>query len=140
MAQTEKAEKAFQKNLSALDGIFDFIHMFVKNNHIDEKFCFPIDLAIEELFTNMIKYNRDSQQDITLSLHRIGNRLIVSLTDQDSEAFDITKTGDVNVTKALADRKIGGLGIHLVKQMVDDIAYEYSGRQSKIILTKNLEN
>lgn len=138
--QTEKAEKAFKKNLNALDGIFDFTHAFLASNHIDEKFRFPIDLAIEELFTNMIKYNGESRHDIILSLHRHGNRLIISMTDRDVEAFDITQTGEVNTAKPLNDRQVGGLGLHLVKKMVDDIRYEYADRQSRIILTKNLEN
>lgn len=138
--QTEKAEKAFKKSLNALDGIFDFTHTFLISNHIDDKFRFPIDLAIEELFTNMIKYNGESCHDIVLSFHRHDNRLTISLIDHDVESFDITKTGDVNTTKALNERQVGGLGLHLVKKMVDDIRYEYAGRQSRIILTKNLEN
>ena len=138
--QTEKAEKAFKKNLNALDGIFDFTHAFLASNHIDEKFRFPIDLAIEELFTNMIKYNGESRHDIILSLHRHSNRLIISMTDHDVDAFDITQTGEVNTAKPLNDRQVGGLGLHLVKKMVDDIRYEYADRQSRIILTKNLEN
>lgn len=138
--KTEKAKKAFRKRLDALESIFDFIHAFLKNNHIDEKFCFPIDLAVEELFTNMIKYNSESQQDIILSLHHHGKRLVMSITDHDVEAFDITKAGDVDTSKVLADRKVGGLGLHLARKMVDEVSYEYSDRRSKIILTKNLEN
>jgi len=140
MQQTEKAEKAFKKNLGALQEVFDFIHSFFRKHNIDEEFCFSIDLVIEELFTNMIKYSRESNHDITLALQLAAKQLVMTMVDTDVEAFDITQAGDVDVNKGLADRKVGGLGIHLVRKLVDEMKYEYADRQSKITLIKYLEN
>ena len=63
----------------------------------------------------------------------------MSLTDFDTEPFDITQTNEVDVNKRIEERKPGGLGLHLTKRMVDKIDYDYKDRKSKITLIKNLE-
>jgi anti-sigma regulatory factor (Ser/Thr protein kinase) len=132
-------EKKFKRELSALDDIFAFINEFMNTNKIDEAAGFAINLAIEELFTNMVEHNPRGAKDISIGLEREKNKLIITLIDFDAAPFDITKTKEVDTNQALEERPIGGLGIHLVKKMVDEIKYEYVNRESKIILTKNLE-
>ena len=65
--------------------------------------------------------------------------LIIHLTDFDVDPFDINKIAEVDTKQSLEERRVGGLGIHLVKQMMDKNEYEYKDRQSKIILIKHLE-
>ena len=132
-------EKKFRRDISLLNDIFDFVHNFLILNHIDDAVRFSIDFMVEELFTNMVKYNPENSNDILINITKIGSRLTLSLTDFDVDPFDLTKTAEVDVTRSLAERKVGGLGIHLVKKMVDDIDYEYVDRMSKITVTKNLE-
>lgn len=132
-------ERKFDRELSALDNIFGFIAEFIKTSKVDDAIGFSINLAVEELFTNMVKYNPESVNEISISLNKDMNKLIITLIDFDVELFDVTKTKEVNTTQSLQDRQIGGLGIHLAKKMVDEISYEYLNRQSKITLTKKLE-
>ena len=131
-------EKKFKKEIKSLDEIFDFIVEFVKLNRLDDSMTFTINLAIEELFTNMVKYNVESINDISISLNKSDNNLKLVITDFDVEPFDITKSEDINTGQSLEHRKIGGLGIQLVKRMVDKIYYEYRNRRSKITLIKEL--
>ncbi|MFQ5602073.1 MAG: ATP-binding protein [bacterium] len=132
-------QKHFKRDLKSLEKIFTFIDAFCDQNQIDESVSFTLKLVVEELFTNMVKYNDVSQHAILLELSKQDQNLIIRLTDPDAEAFDITKTKDVKVDKHLQDRKVGGLGIHLVKKFVDQIDYEYENRKSQITLTKHLE-
>jgi serine/threonine-protein kinase RsbW len=53
--------------------------------------------------------------------------------------FDIRAVPDVDVNRDLSDRKPGGLGIHLLKRMVDDIGYEYVDGKSTTTFFKALE-
>ena len=133
-------EKKFKKEISSLDEIFDFIGEFVTANEIDDSITLKINLAVEELVTNMVKYNVESMNDISISLNKHDNKLILVLTDFDVEPFDITQTEDIDTTQSLEARRIGGLGILLLKRMVDGINYEYENRQSKITLIKELES
>ncbi len=132
-------ERRFKREIKSLDKIFDFINEFVTAHNVDDSMTFSINFVVEELFTNMVKYNSQSEHDILVSLSREDNKLIIRLTDFDAELFDVTKAEDVNIHQRLEDRKIGGLGIHLVKKMVDQVNYEYVNRQSTVTLIKNLE-
>ena len=132
-------DKKFKKDLNSLDGIFKFINEFSAKTGVDESVVFTINLVIEELFTNMVKYTYENSDEILLQLKKNAEDLIIHLTDFDVDPFDITKTAEVDTKQSLEERRVGGLGIHLVKQMIDKIEYEYKDRQSKIILIKHLE-
>jgi serine/threonine-protein kinase RsbW len=93
---------------------------------------------VEELFTNMVKYNPEATRDIALSMGQSNATLTVRLTDFDVAPFDVTRAPQVDVTKPLEERAIGGLGLHLVRQMADTIRYEYADGRSTITFTKTL--
>ena len=133
-------DKKFKRDVSSLDDIFRFIDEFSVKTGLDESVVFTINLVVEELFTNMVKYSSENINEILLELKKDENDLIIHLTDFDVDPFDINKTAEVDTKQSLKERRVGGLGIHLVKQMIDKIEYEYKDRQSKIILIKHLEN
>ena len=133
-------DKKFKRDLSSLDDIFKFIDEFSLKTGLDESVVFTINLVVEELFTNMVKYSSENINEILLQLKKDENDLIIHLTDFDVDPFDINKIAEVDTKQSLEERRVGGLGIHLVKQMMDKIEYEYKDRQSKIILIKHLEN
>jgi len=132
-------DKKFKRDLSSLDEIFKFINEFSAKTDVDESVVFTINLVVEELFTNMVKYASENTNEILLELKKNEDDLIIHLTDFDVEPFDISKTAEVDTQQSLEERRVGGLGIHLVKQMIDKIEYDYKNRQSKNILTKHLE-
>lgn len=132
-------EKTFKKEIQSLDEIFDFLNEFITVNGIDDSFVFSIDFIVEELFTNMVKYNTASLNDILINLSKVENNLIIKIIDFDAEPFDLTKIEEQDVSLPLQDRKVGGLGIFLVKKTADKIDYEYKNRQNRITITKNLE-
>ena len=132
-------QQNFKRKISSLDAIFNFVNEFVTSCQINESFSFVITLVIEELFTNMVKYNRSTGGDITIGIEKRDQQLIVTLTDYGVEGFDVTRSGDVDITQSLQERKVGGLGLHLAKKMVDKLEYEYSKGESRTKFTKNLE-
>ena len=134
-------QKKFRREIQSLEKVFDFIDQYFAENPIQEPVLFSVKFVIEEVFTNMVKYNiSDSNSDIAIFLNKTGNQLTIRLTDFGVNQFDITKAKEVDTTLPLEDRKVGGLGIHLIRKMVDSIDYEYSNRQSTITLIKNLES
>jgi anti-sigma regulatory factor (Ser/Thr protein kinase) len=98
----------------------------------------PLNLVIEELFTNMLKYNSGNTNKILFELNKDRNKILMILTEFDVDRFDIRTATDYNTTQNLKERPIGKVGLHLVKKYVDDIQYEYHDRTSKIILIKYL--
>jgi two-component sensor histidine kinase len=88
-------DQAFGRNIQSLEKMFAFVDNFFESQNIDESVRFPIHLAIEELFTNILKYQANNTGEVILSLSRENNKLFVRLIDNDSVPFDLTKVDDV---------------------------------------------
>ena len=131
-------EKKFPKEFESLKAIFEFVGAFSTYNNLDDSQAFSIKFSIEEVFTNMVKYNPGTI-DVTISLAREGNAVKVGFVDAEKKPFDITKKEDINPTLPIESRKPGGLGIFLIKKIMDSIEYHHDGTYSRITLTKNLE-
>jgi anti-sigma regulatory factor (Ser/Thr protein kinase) len=112
---------------------------FFASEKIDERHRYAVDFALEEIFTNMVKYNPDGKHDVSINLDKLGDRLRITLTDFDVEPFDVSKAEEPRIDVPLEERDVGGLGLHLTRKMMDDVDYEYVDRRSIITLTKMLE-
>lgn len=132
-------EQRFGRTFGSLDAIFRFVEGFLDAEGIGTDQSFEIQLVIEELFTNMVKYSRDGHQDIAISLEREGPRLVICLRDFDVEPFDVTRVPTADVDQPITERTRGGLGLHLVRQVADDFRYDYRDRNSIITVIKRLE-
>jgi len=132
-------EKKFKKDFSSLESIDAFIRTFAADNSLDDEMVFTLNFVIEEIFTNMVKYQPGSGQDMSVGLVRENDTLSIRLVDYGVEYFDPTSKPPVDVHKPLEERRPGGLGVHLVKMYVDDFRYEYTNDNSIITLTKKLK-
>jgi len=131
-------QQYFARSNESLDGIFRFVADFLAARSLDEELYRPVCFIVEELFTNCVKYNAGGRHDIALALGHTPEQLTVQLTDFDVEPFDVTRAPAVDVDKPLDEREAGGLGLHLVRQMVDTLQYEYAAGRSTITFTKAL--
>ena len=97
-----------------------------------------MDFVLEELFTNVVKYGRPSDAPVRIDIARIAGGVEVTLADTDAEPFDVTRAPDADINLPIEKRKPGGLGIHLVRKLVDSIEYRYSAeeRTSRIMFRK----
>jgi serine/threonine-protein kinase RsbW len=86
---------------------------------------FLADLVIEELVTNTIKYGYDDAgaHEIDLRIAFEDGRLLIEVRD-DGRAFNPLEQAAPDTTLPAEQRDIGGLGIHLVRQMTDSVVYE----------------
>lgn len=131
-------EKKFPKEFESLKAIFEVVSEFSASNNLDESQAFSIKFSIEEVFTNMVKYNPGASE-VTISLGREGSAIRIGFVDEEKKPFDITKKGDIDPALPIENRKPGGLGIFLVKKIMDNVEYSHDGVHSRITLTKYLE-
>ena len=132
-------ERTFKKDHRSLEEVFAFIGECMSMYAVDADAGAAVSVAVEEFFTNMVKYSPEGKHDIALRISREGNTLRVSLVDTDVERFDVTKVPEAETGAPLEERRTGGLGIHIARHMIDSIGYEYADRCSTITLLKNLE-
>ena len=131
-------ERNFKKAVTSLDEIFAFLDEEFARHGPDPTTAYALTLAVEEFFTNFVKYNPESDHDVTVGVRLEGDALTVHLVAHDVNAFDVTATGPVDVSLSLEERTPGGLGIHLSRHMLDDVRYNYESRRSTITLVKRL--
>ena len=126
--------RAFRRNFDSLDGIFAFASETFAAHQLDARLRPVVDLALEELFTNMVKYSKTTDSEVRIDMTRVPGGVEVTLTDRDVEFFDVTRVSDVDVSVPIGDRIPGGLGLHLVRKTVDFIEYQYleDSRTSRI--------
>ena len=98
-----------------------------------------LNLALEEAVTNVIlyAYPKGIYGPVELDASRVENRLVFTLSDS-GKPFDPTARPDADISASLEDRQIGGLGIHLVRSIMDAVSYEYRGGRNILTMTKNL--
>ncbi len=128
--------KTFPRSFDALGDIYEFTEQVMADADIDDAVRYPVHLAMEELFTNMVKYGPDNPNDVLLDVAARDGGVTVTLTDFDVDEFDVTAEREVDTSMPLDGRVPGGLGLHLVQLMVDSLEYEYHERQSTVRFTK----
>jgi len=129
-------QRTFTRNFDALADIYEFAEAILTAGNVEDSVRFPVHLALEELYVNMVKYYPDNDNDILLDVTATDGKVSVTMTDYDVDAFDVTAPRNVDTELPLDGRVPGGLGLHLVQQMVDNLEYEYHDRQSTVRFTK----
>jgi anti-sigma regulatory factor (Ser/Thr protein kinase) len=110
---------------------------FAAAHGIPAKVRLSINVAFDELLNNIISYayRNDREQKIEVSVEVVGKRLVVTIVDQ-GERFNPLDRPAPDTTLSLAHRREGGLGIHLVRNMMDEVSYERRADKNVITLIK----
>jgi len=131
--------RQFPRDVAALERIHQWVETFLTSQGLPVEAAFEVDLLIEELFTNMVKYNVTGRQEIEIGLAAAGPVVTILVRDFDVESFDVTEAPEVNPDMPMEERRRGGLGLHFVRQMADTLEYDYTDRNSTVTVTKRLE-
>lgn len=131
--------QAFRRSIDSVGDIYRFSEDVMAAADIDESVRFPVHLAMEELFVNLVSYNPGARQDILIDVQIASGGVTVTITDHDAAEFDVTRERPVDTGASLRERKPGGLGLHLIQHMVDTLEYDYRDGRSKIRFSKEPE-
>ncbi len=131
-------EQSFKRSVNELQAIVAATGRFFARSETDESIRMAVDLAVEELFVNMVTYNLGTDHDILLQMQASPGGVKVSLTDYDVEPFDPSLAPGVDIDAPLDQREPNGLGLYLVSKMVDSVHYEYRDRESKVTFVKTV--
>jgi anti-sigma regulatory factor (Ser/Thr protein kinase) len=128
----------FDRRIDALADIVAFTSAVFDRRGFDRDLLPAVEFAIEELFTNAVKYGAGSTSPVTIHIDAIAGGVQVTVIDADVPPFDVTRTPDADLTLPLEQRTPGGLGLHLTRRLVDALEYTYSPerRESRIMFRK----
>jgi len=104
---------------------------------LPQKCLFEINLGLDEVFTNIISYGfeDESEHQIKFTLAKDKETLVVQVED-DGVPFNPLDVPGPELSQDLDSINIGGLGIHLITKMIDDIDYQRVEGKNKLILKK----
>ena len=125
-------QQLFNRSYDQLEKIVSMTNIVCNDVSLSREHRYIVDLATEELFVNMVNYNTETTEKISISIVPAEGGVEVCLTDFDVERFDPASAPEVDINASASERTPGGLGVYLVLRMVDSISYEYNNRQSKI--------
>ena len=104
------------------------VQQFVGKHAVPPQAAYVLDLAIEELITNIIKYGYDETADhtIRIDIDRQPDHLLLTIED-DGHPFNPLGRESPDTTKPPEEREIGGLGLHMVREMSEKMEYRREG-------------
>ncbi len=113
---------------------------FAKEFGIPATIAMKFNVIFEELLNNIVTYaySDGDEHDIEVRMGLAGNRLTVIITD-DGVPFNPLSAEAPDTDLSLEDREIGGLGIHLVRNLIDDVTYQRRIDKNVMTLVKHIE-
>ena len=139
MAKNKTTFKLKNK-LSELDTLCQNLERFGESIGLPPKFVFETNLALDELFTNIISYGyRDNKvHTITVEISLQNNELLFRIED-DGMPFNPTEVEEPDLGCSIEECKIGGLGIHLAKNLMDEVCYQRCKEKNILTLKKKIQ-
>jgi anti-sigma regulatory factor (Ser/Thr protein kinase) len=132
--------RTFKKDMAALSEIFPFLEQELASLHASSLTVYTVSLAVEELFTNMVKYSVPGAGMVAISVAEGGGSCRVGVEECGAEPFDPTRAGEVDLAEHNRVGRAGGLGLHLVRNLVENLRYEYRYHCNVITFSKGLES
>ena len=127
-------------NISEITRLYEFIEELGNDFSLSPDIVFNLNLVLEEAVVNIINYAypKEEHQSIYLSARMHEGSIVLVLTDTGKE-FDPTAAPEADVTLSADDRQIGGLGIFLIRQIMNEVKYERIEGKNVLTLEKKVK-
>jgi len=126
--------------LEEIGRINETFNEFARQHGIPEEIRRKINLVFDELLNNIISYayTDDDEHPIEIVISLANGRLVTSISD-DGRAFNPFESEAPDTELSVDERPIGGLGVHLVRGVMDTVKYERHGKRNVATLEKIVE-
>ncbi len=135
---SEKLVLNRQATIDEIEIILEAVEYFGEQEDWEPALTFKVKLAIEELGINIANHGRvDDIPEIEIVVDSSPEKLTITIED-DGRPFDpLHDAPPPDLTSALEDRPVGGLGIHFVREMMDEMTYRHENGKNCLALTLN---
>ncbi len=125
--------------LDELERVAGLVEAFCATRGVPARTTFEINLALDEVLTNVISYAypAGSVHTITVRVAHEPQQLVIAVEDS-GRAFDPLAVPTPNVSGPLEERSAGGLGVFLVRSVMDELEYHRQDGKNVLIMRKRL--
>lgn len=134
------AERTFMADEALLNDVTDYVEAELEEAGFSFKDILRMKVCLEEVFINVAHYAYgDTTGDVVIGIEHdtVNNQIVFSITDSGTPFNPLAKT-DPDVTLALEERQIGGLGIFICKKIMDDILYNHIDGKNVLTMIKKI--
>ena len=126
-------------DISEISRLYEFVEEVGNDFELSPDIVFNLNLVLEEAVVNIINYAypKEEHESIYLSARMHEGSIVLVLTDTGKE-FDPTAAPEADVTLSADERQIGGLGIFLIRQIMNEVKYERIEGKNVLTLEKKL--
>jgi anti-sigma regulatory factor (Ser/Thr protein kinase) len=131
-----------KNDINELPRVVDAVQAFVTHEGLDDELQQDLNLVLEELVTNVIWYGLAEGQApeslwIDIELVRENGVLTVCVTDN-GRPFDPLQAPPPDLTGSIEERSVGGLGIHMLRQLMPELHYTREGDRNVLVMRKSV--
>ena len=123
--------------LAVIGETADEIADFLRANGVSERAIGHLALSLDEAMTNTIAYAwpEGGTHELTLAIE-VSDDFVVAVVSDDGIAFDPLEVPPPDLESSLEDRPIGGLGVHFMTTLMDEVTYRRDGERNVLTLRK----
>ncbi len=134
-----RKELKLKNQVGELERVNTFVAEICEELHLDAELQMNLNLVMEEMVSNVIfyAYPLGATADIELLAESDGKELTFVLSDQ-GVAFDPTQKEDADVDVNPADRELGGMGIYIVKNIMNQVTYQRLKGKNLLTMKKSI--
>lgn len=137
-------ELIIHNDVQQIELLAAFIEELCNSLGLDDMLTFNLNLVLEEAVTNVIMYAYPQDEDHTLTLkawtEKADEVIAFELRDQGKPFDPIKEAPEVDTTLSAQEREIGGLGIFLIRNIMDEVFYRYEDNSNILTMKKNLNS
>ena len=133
-------ETSILNKIRDLSRMPELVAQFAEQQGLSEEVVFGMNVALDEMLSNIIKYGYadDAIHEIHIRLSVSGPMLVAEIED-DGQPFDPCAAGPVDVDAPLEERKVGGLSIHIVRNLMAEVGYERVDGRNRLVMKMLLQ-
>lgn len=137
--ETTSSRLLLENDVRQIPRLAAFVESAAEAAALDASATMGVTLALEEAVTNimMYAYSEGVKGDIVVESSISGGNLTFVVSDS-GKPFDPTAAAEADITLGVEERNIGGLGIHLVRKLMDGVVYKRAGGKNILTLTKKI--
>ena len=127
----------FQAKFEFLDEIREFVGGIARQGGFSDKEIYNLQLAADEAASNIIEhaYEGIHNAHLEIACDMDGNTIVIVMTDK-GKSFDPSQVKAPDISADLSDRQIGGLGVFLMRKIMDEVHYQSTAKGNQLVMKK----
>ena len=123
-----------------IDTVRKLFDDYSKENKLTEKTSHDIQMALDELLTNIVSYGYEDTDEHWIDVHfGVDDGVLKVEIVDDSKPYNILERDDPDISLSMEDKPIGGLCVFLIKKLMSSVDYYTKERKNHLVMTKELE-